>query len=107
MSVDEIVAQATTFLLAGTDTTWHTLSFALYSLAINPEVQSKLKREIRNCVEQSTVSFSWWISINTPYRRWCMHMYTNVLHVLSASGVGVICSRLLYCCGHDRLRSVD
>lgn len=66
MSVDEIVAQATTFLLAGADTILHTLSFALYSLAINPEVQSKLKREIGYCVEQSSVSFSWCISINTP-----------------------------------------
>ena len=54
--MDEIVAQATNFLLAGVDTTLHTLAFALYSLAINPEVQSKLEKEITDHFEQSTVS---------------------------------------------------
>ena len=56
MSADETVAQTVTFLLAGTDTTSHTLAFVLYSLAMNPEVQSKLEREIRNCLENNKVS---------------------------------------------------
>lgn len=56
MTADETVAQAVTFLLAGTDTTSQTMAYALYSLAVNPEVQSKLEGEIRDCLEQSKVS---------------------------------------------------
>jgi len=40
------VAQALTFLLAGYDTSASTLSFALYELALHPEIQQNLRAEI-------------------------------------------------------------
>ncbi|XP_062989417.1 thromboxane-A synthase [Elgaria multicarinata webbii] len=46
LSDDEIAGQASLFLIAGYETTNSTLSFATYLLAINPECQEKLLREI-------------------------------------------------------------
>lgn len=43
---DEIVAQCLVFFLAGFDTTSSTLSFAAHELAVNPDIQEKLRSEI-------------------------------------------------------------
>jgi cytochrome P450 family 6 len=40
------VAQALTFLLGGYETSASTLSFALYELALHPEIQRRLRAEI-------------------------------------------------------------
>jgi len=40
------VAQALTFLTAGYETSGSTLSFALYELALHPEIQQRLRAEI-------------------------------------------------------------
>jgi hypothetical protein len=40
------VAQALVFLLAGYETTASTLSYALYELALHPEIQHSLRAEI-------------------------------------------------------------
>ena len=40
------MAQALVFLLAGYDTTGTTLSFALYELALHPEIQHSVRAEI-------------------------------------------------------------
>ena len=40
------MAQALTFLLAGFETSANTLSFALYELALHPEIQQSLRAEI-------------------------------------------------------------
>lgn len=43
---DEIVGQAFVFLVAGYETSSNTLGFACYLLAINPECQRELQREV-------------------------------------------------------------
>lgn len=43
---DEIVGQAFVFLVAGYETSSNTLAFACYLLAINPECQRKLQKEV-------------------------------------------------------------
>lgn len=43
---DEIISQAFIFLAAGHESTAHTLTFACYLLAINPDIQQKLFQEI-------------------------------------------------------------
>jgi len=40
------VAQALSFLLGGYETAGTTLSFALYELALHPEIQQRLRAEI-------------------------------------------------------------
>ena len=50
-SDDEVVAQSVIFLLAGYETSSNTLSFTLYHLAVNPDVQDKLRSEINEAVE--------------------------------------------------------
>ena len=51
LSDDEVVAQSVIFLLAGYETSSNTLSFTVYHLAVNPDVQDKLRSEIRDAVE--------------------------------------------------------
>jgi len=40
------VAQALTFLIAGYETSGSTLTFALYELALHPEIQQSVRAEI-------------------------------------------------------------
>ena len=53
LSDEEIVAQAILFLLAGYETSSNTLSFTLYHLAVNPDVQDKLRKEIMEALESN------------------------------------------------------
>lgn len=46
LSLDEVTAQAFVFYLAGFETSSTTMSFCLYEIARNPEIQQKLQREI-------------------------------------------------------------
>lgn len=41
-----IAAQSFIFLTAGSESTSYTISFCLYSIAINPDVQKRLQNEI-------------------------------------------------------------
>jgi cytochrome P450 family 6 len=43
---DDFVAQAFAFLLGGFETSGTTLSFALYELAMHPDIQHRLRSEI-------------------------------------------------------------
>lgn len=49
---DELVAQCLIFFLAGFDTTSTTLGFAAYELALNPDIQERLRNEVSD-VEDS------------------------------------------------------
>ena len=53
LSDEEIVAQSIVFLLAGYETSSNTLSFILYHLALNPDVQDKLRTEINEAMESN------------------------------------------------------
>ena len=53
LSDDEIVAQSIVFLLAGYETSSNTLSFTLYFLAVNPDIQDKLRTEIKEAMESN------------------------------------------------------
>ena len=54
LSDEEIIAQAIVFLLAGYETSSNTLSFTLYYLALNQDVQEKLRAEIKEAVESNS-----------------------------------------------------
>nr|XP_037279004.1 cytochrome P450 3A8-like isoform X2 [Rhipicephalus microplus] len=49
LSEDEALAQCVLFFLAGQDTTSSVIAFAIYSLALNPDVQAKLRNEADEC----------------------------------------------------------
>ncbi|KAM5540052.1 hypothetical protein V8D89_006192 [Ganoderma adspersum] len=49
---DQLLAQMVTFLLAGVDTTSNSLARTLHLLCMNPDVQVKLRAEIREAQEQ-------------------------------------------------------
>ncbi|GIX98717.1 cytochrome P450 3A8 [Caerostris darwini] len=53
LSLDELVGQCVIFFLAGYDTTASTLSYASYSLALNPEVQTKIVEEMRQVLSKT------------------------------------------------------
>ncbi|MBW0511379.1 hypothetical protein O181_051094 [Austropuccinia psidii MF-1] len=53
MSNDEVMGQMTTFLFAGHETTASALTWFLWILAKNPEIQSRLRQEIFNATPSS------------------------------------------------------
>ena len=50
LSEDEVLAQSFVFILAGYETTSNALSYVTYCLALNPEVQETLIKEIDDAV---------------------------------------------------------
>ncbi|XP_037043807.1 cytochrome P450 9e2-like isoform X2 [Bradysia coprophila] len=56
---DVIIANCFVFLLGGFDTTESTLSFAIYELAVNPEIQDRLYLEIKAAVDDNHGEFSY------------------------------------------------
>lgn len=64
---DEVVAQLVVFLLAGYETSSNTLSFTLYFLALNPDVQDKLRSEINEAVANASKKSLYEIAHNIEY----------------------------------------
>lgn len=50
---EEAAAQIYIFFLAGFETSSTTMQYALYELALNPEIQEKLRTEIRNGLDKT------------------------------------------------------
>jgi cytochrome P450 len=68
-----LTAQAVGFFLDGFETSSKALSFALHELAVNPEVQNKLREELQNCVESNDGN------IDYDNIRGCVYL-DNVMH---------------------------
>lgn len=58
LSDEQIVAHSTGFMLAGYEATASTLTYTAYLLALNPEVQERLQKEIDSYFEKEPVSES-------------------------------------------------
>ena len=56
LSDDEVVAQVTSLMLAGNESTTNTLTFACYLLALHPAVQERLAEEITSYYREHSVS---------------------------------------------------
>lgn len=52
LTAEEAMAQCFMFLVAGQGTTSSLVAFTLYMLALNPEIQEKLREEVDQCVEK-------------------------------------------------------
>lgn len=59
LSFEQIVAQALVFFLAGFDTSSTTMSFCLYELALNPDIQHKLRMEIKSILSRNNQELSY------------------------------------------------
>lgn len=50
--MNEIVAQSYVFFLAGFETSSTTMTFALFELAIHPEIQDRVRKEIQTVLSK-------------------------------------------------------
>jgi len=56
---DDVVGQAFMFLAAGFETSGSTLSYALYELALHPEIQNRLRAEIMEVLNKHNVQLTY------------------------------------------------
>jgi YD repeat-containing protein len=72
----QIVAQSNTFILAGYETTANTLSFCIYNIALDPEVQRRLLQEVdqfgrdRRVTYQDLDKVRGQTALHTPLQHW-------------------------------------
>ena len=66
-SDDDLIAQAVLFFIAGFETVSSGMSFLLYELAINPEVQERLAQEIKENDAKNGGKFDFNSIQNMPY----------------------------------------
>ena len=59
MSMNSVAAQAFVFFLAGFETSSTTMTFCLYELAINPDIQEVLRNEIDTVLEKHDGNISY------------------------------------------------
>lgn len=64
---NELAAQTFVFFLAGFETSSTTLTFCLYELALNQEVQSKARQIIQQAYQKYDGEFSYEMMVDMPY----------------------------------------
>lgn len=62
-----LTAQAFVFLVAGFETLSATMSHAIYELALNPDVQDKLREEVNTTYKENNGKLSYEIVQNMKY----------------------------------------
>uniref|UniRef100_T1GD08 Cytochrome P450 n=1 Tax=Megaselia scalaris TaxID=36166 RepID=T1GD08_MEGSC len=67
MTIEEIASQTFLFFIAGFDTSSTTMSFALFELAHNQEIQEKLRAEILETLENDGGELQYESTNNMPY----------------------------------------
>ncbi|KAH0550843.1 cytochrome P450 6k1-like [Cotesia glomerata] len=64
---DNLLAQAVVFFNAGFETSSSAMSFTLYEVALQPEIQKKLRAEINRGLEQTGGKITYDLAMNVPY----------------------------------------
>ncbi|XP_017040710.1 cytochrome P450 6a8 [Drosophila ficusphila] len=59
LTIEEVLAQAFVFFIAGFETSSSTMGYALYELAKNPHIQDKVRAEIEEVLERYDQEFSY------------------------------------------------
>ncbi|XP_055852793.1 probable cytochrome P450 6a20 [Episyrphus balteatus] len=67
LSIEEMAAQTFMFFLAGFETSSTTIGFTLFELALNQDIQNKLRDEINTCIEKNNGVFSYDAMISMTY----------------------------------------
>ncbi|XP_076223966.1 cytochrome P450 6k1 [Nomia melanderi] len=70
---DDLVAQAAIFFTAGFETSSTTISFSLYELALNEEIQTTLRKEIREALKETDGKITYELITTLPY----LHMVVS------------------------------
>jgi len=65
--IDEMTAQAFVFFLGGFDTVSTIMCFALYELAVNPDIQNKLRTKIENVLKETYGKITYEVVKNLKY----------------------------------------
>nr|XP_003701310.1 PREDICTED: cytochrome P450 6k1-like [Megachile rotundata] len=64
---DDLVAQAAVFFTGGFETSSTTMSFTLYELALQPDIQKTLRNEIHEALEESDGKITYEMVMTLPY----------------------------------------
>lgn len=70
---DDLVAQAAVFFTGGFETSSTTLALSLFELALNPEIQNKLRKEIMDALDQNDNKVTYEMVTNLSY----LHMVVS------------------------------
>ncbi|KAJ8683698.1 hypothetical protein QAD02_019490 [Eretmocerus hayati] len=80
---DDLVAQAAIFFSGGFETSATTSSFVLYEIAKNQEIQTKLRNEILNGLEETSGKITYELVTNMPYADMVIQESMRIYPILS------------------------
>ncbi|XP_034652025.1 cytochrome P450 6a8 isoform X2 [Drosophila subobscura] len=85
LSIEEILAQAFVFFIAGFETSSSTMGYALYELARNPHIQDKVRAELEEVMEKHDQKFTYESTKDLKYLNQVifetLRLYTIVPHL--------------------------
>lgn len=85
----EAAAQALVFILAGFETTSTSLSFTFYELAVNPDVQATLQKEIDAVLDKHDNKLTYEAIMEMEYLDWVIQgkfSKYNKIRIINSSG---------------------
>lgn len=80
LTLDEIAAQVFIFFLAGFETSSTTMTFTLYELALNVELQTKLRNEIKMVISKHSGQFTYEAMMDMGYLDQVINGENRLLH---------------------------
>lgn len=87
LTLNEMAAQAWVFYVAGFETSSTTMSFCLYELAKNPDIQKKVQSEIDEIMGKYNGKLSYDAVHEMKYLEWCIDgnkLVLNYRHVFDS-----------------------
>ncbi|EDW91091.1 cytochrome P450 6a8 [Drosophila yakuba] len=85
LTMEEVLAQAFVFFIAGFETSSSTMGFALYEMARNPHIQDKVRAEVEEVMEQHGQNFTYECTKDLKYLNQVINetlrLYTIVPHL--------------------------